>query len=963
MTNEDFKIKIPDKYYDMTLIDIQTINDQLLYIFMNDSGYPIYYLYDHPENFYYFEDLSSSKYDVIKHKNDLVLRTCHHSQVYRPNQDDYIYDKNTAKPFLEKYGNKILFGDNLAKDDSELPDENFNLGYRGPKLYMADLPVEIRHSLDYYKFANSEKQNQIPNVCYYDIEVYSGESGRFPLPDKAEFPINAITVAYNFKDDVITYLLNPDNNQEIPDKIKYQYEHMEEEVKIGHNLFIFNNEIDMIKKFLNDLHTSKSIIITGWNSNGFDFPYLYNRLKNLKIPVKYLSRFGYVDMGSFFHGYGDPICAGYVVADMLVLYKELTQNRKEQYSLSFIAKEELHDDKIGYTGDLDSLYANDITKFIKYNRQDVHLLKQLDAKVGHIQLQDELRKKAGSTWKYGTPSRLVDSLIIKTLEEQGFAANNMISRVSRRKAPGAYVANPVKPGLGIWVADLDAASLYPSIARTLNIGPNTYVAKIDKKLALKLLYDPNSLDDNDIVQINMDPNNVKTSIYKDIHNISIKDLKQLLKSHILAINGCIFKNHETEKSIYYDLFNYLYISRKQAKKLMLEYLNKKDIKNYDRYNNIQMTYKVLMNSIYGVLGSKFFRFMVQDLVEAITMTGKEVIKITDLYVDYLMNELLGKPNEKTLDEQMIEQFELPDVNTKYAIYTDTDSTMIEFKDLVELEEEKIGKKLSDEKIIKFILKQVEYFQNKINNELMPYINKKRNISKEHNYFQFKNEWIARRTWFLTSKKKYALHKLFLEGEKVNQIETKGLDTERSDYPNRTKEILFELLNKLLKTEWTYDEIMEFVDEKRIELRNIIKSGNVSISKPVSWAKETYKKRKPSHIIAMENWNTLEYEYFQHGNKGYLFYIKGVDREKYIKAGKDPKNLEIYMNQPENYRTIIAVPQFEEKLPNYYIVDIDRMLNFVWEDRWKILLEPINIKDRKGKINDEVFNEQKGILIW
>jgi hypothetical protein len=289
--------------------------------------------------------------------------------------------------------------------------------------------------------------------------------------------------------------------------------------------------------------------------------------------------------------------------------------------------------------------------------------------------------------------------------------------------------------------------------------------------------------------------------------------------------------------------------------------------------------------------------------------------------------------------------------------------MIEFKDLVAKEEKKRGKQLTNEEIIDFILEQVDYFQNKINSELMPYINKKRNILNEHNYFVFKNEWIARRTWFLTSKKKYGLHKLFLEGEKVDQLETKGLDTERSDYPNRTKEILFELLNKLLKTEWTYDEVMEFVDEKRMELRNIVASGNVSISKPVSWAKETYKKRKPSHIIAMENWNILEYEYFQHTNKGYLFYIKGVDREKYIAAGKDPKNLERFMQQPEKHRKIIAVPQFDDKLPDYYIIDIDRMMNFVWEDRWKILLEPINIRDRKGKINDKAFNEQKGILTW
>lgn len=963
MQNNDFTIKIPDEYYNMNLVDIQYAANTVIYCFLDDNKNPVYYKYPFKDNYYYYK-CKSKDYKMIEHKNNVSLIKCPYNEVERINRQAYKWDLNNG--LITEYGDKLVFGENSDKDDDKLPDENFNISYVGDKLYLSDVPVEVRHSLDFYKYANMDKQKSDPTTCYYDIEVYTGEANEFPLPDEAKYPINAITCAYNYKNEVVTYLYidDPKKYDSIIDKYTLKYKDMDDYIEINKNLFIFNTEQLMLQKFIYDMNTSKSMIITGWNSNNFDFPYIYTRMKNLNMDPKKLSRFNYVDMMPYYQKYGDPFSLGYVVSDMLILYKELTQNKKEKYSLSYISKLELHDDKVSYDGDLNKLYDEDIMTFIKYNRQDVHLLKKLDKKVGHILLQDELRKNTGSTWKYGTPSRLVDALIIKTLDDNNMVANNTISRVSRRKAPGAYVAKPVKPGLGKWVGDLDATSLYPSIARTLNIGPNTYIAKISKDVALKYLYNPSELNDDDIIDINMDPNNINNEMNKSISKMKISELKILLQTHILAINGCIFKQHSLEKSIYYDLFNHLYISRKTAKKQMLEFLENKDMLNFDRYNNIQMTYKVLMNSIYGVLGSKFFRFMIQDLVEAITMTGKEVIKATDLYVDKLMCEKLGKNIEISLEKLMYDQFDLPDVDTKYAIYTDTDSTMIEFDELVKKHEKEIGKSMTNDEIIKFVIEQIKYFQDNINEKLMFSIINKRHIEKEHNYFTFKNEWVARRTWFLTSKKKYGLHKLFVEGKSVDQIETKGLDTERSDYPNRTKEILFEILNILLKESWTYESIMKKVDEYRIELSEIVKNGNSSIAKPVSWAKAEYKKIIPSHIHAMQNWNNLEYNVFAHGSKGYLFYIKGIDSEKYLKAHpENSKQLNDFLSSNIKVSAVIALPQDYEKLPDYYIIDVEKMMKFVWEDRWIILLEPINIENRKGKLNKKVLTNTKNLITW
>jgi DNA polymerase I len=202
------------------------------------------------------------------------------------------------------------------------------------------------------------------------------------------------------------------------------------------------------------------------------------------------------------HDNYNPELSGFVLLDMYILYKELTQNKRESYKLDYIANFELGKRKVEHEETLDELYRDDLMRFIKYNIQDVKLLDELANQLDHIGLQNELRITTSSVWKYGTPSRFVDGIVNTTLSKKNKVATTFYKRYKRRNITGAFVSAPL-PGIHNWLIDLDAASLYPSIILSNNIGPNTYKAKICPRDAFYYCYDKDKL--SDTIKIWKDP--------------------------------------------------------------------------------------------------------------------------------------------------------------------------------------------------------------------------------------------------------------------------------------------------------------------------------------------------------------------------------------------------------------------------------------------------------------------------
>ena len=869
-----YHYKIPDKYYtaDYKLVDTQ---------FIGKSG----------EVVYIFRDKDNNK-------------------VYHRENDDYVCYQ--IKPGVD--AKKVVKYEDLYQVKVPYA-QKFNLD---PDItYEGDLKITVKHTQDYY-LRKKEEEPELPlNVMFLDIETYAFGL-EFSNIEDANDPIVMIT--YEYHDAVTTFVVDPKaiikGNQQIIAK--------------DPNIIICNSEKELLTRFFTAVRKLDPDIMTGWNSNYFDMPMIINRSKKLGIDPNSLSRFGQVNF-EFYQGYVD--IAGLVCLDMIDLYKTFSQSRKESYSLNAVAMAELKEGKLEASSMFGKIYREDVNRAIKYNIKDVTLLKDLNNKLKHIQLQDELRKICRASFR-GSRSSMgqLDSLLVTFLKEKGLSSKNSLQQEKLEAFEGAFVKEPII-GIHDYIVDFDFASLYPSIIRTLNIGVNTFVMKLkDYQLGYDLVYHKDKLPDK--IKIIIDP--VQKPVEVEVTKEQL--LKKIEESNLVySINGCFFKKSET--SFYSEILEGILQSRKIYKGKMFKAKEAGDQEKKGLYDIRQLVYKVLANSLYGILGNKVFRFFNVDCARTITLTGQEMIKNAiieaDNFVDSLKTGKHVRPEPLTKDEMYGDVSRV----TPYVITGDTDSLFATLQDIV-------GKnKVEDLKVIYDYCDRIQAYLNK---ELIPEIIKKHNIDPEMNKLELKNELVIKRGLFV-SKKHYAVNVISQEGVKADEIVAMGLDTKRSDYPSYTKECLKELFDILLKSDKvSITRVNEYVKNKEKDFMDKIKKGDKTIARPVSWGKKLVDyKVIPQGVRAMENWNNLMYNTHSVGSKSYLFHIQGVDLDR------APK--EIAENYNKNFLgkgkklEVVAVPEDEKGLPDFLIPNVKEMLEFSWKDRYKILLGPLNEVKEKDKI--------------
>jgi DNA polymerase elongation subunit (family B) len=326
----------------------------------------------------------------------------------------------------------------------------------------------------------------------------------------------------------------------------------------------------------------------------------------------------------------------------------------------------LGEGKVEYEGMLDDVYEKDINKFIRYSKQDTNLLYELNKKLGHIELREEIRKVCSSTWK-ATESTMgyLDPLCISYAKNKGLVCRTSQLKKDEDSLPGAYVRTPVA-GLHSWLVDFDFSSLYPSIIRTMNIGPNTLIGKIDQKIAQLYLYEKDKLPN--IIDVNIEViDDEKETIHKMDKESFLKWLEY--NKAIVTIAGTIFKGQEIELSFFSEILKYVGDSREKYKNQMKIEKEKKNDALFKLYKNKQMVFKVISNAIYGVLGNFAFRFFKLDLAKSITLTGQEAIKFAGFHCGQYM-----KTENTNIDNQFLQKYE--DEFIPYLLYTDTDSIFV-----------------------------------------------------------------------------------------------------------------------------------------------------------------------------------------------------------------------------------------------------------------------------------------------
>ena len=582
----------------------------------------------------------------------------------------------------------------------------------------------------------------------FDIEVEVTDG--FPDPKKAENKITSIAFNDPLLDKYFCYVLDPDN--------KLKPNNSDDTIES------FKDEYDLLNAFFRKYMEIQPTILTGWNVEFFDVCYLYNRAIQVvgQQVANVLSPINQVQWSDFQNRYK---IAGVSTLDYLALYKRFTFSQRSSYRLDAIGEYEVGEKKVEYEGTLNELYENDIDKFVEYNLQDVKLVKKIDDKLDFIEIARGLAHLGHCPYEdVFMSSRYLEGAILVYLKKQNIIAPNKPPRpkkFSNDKFVGAYVQDPIK-GKHNWVYDLDITSMYPSCIMSLNISPETKLGKIEG-------WNPEEF---------LKENNKKTySITqgeKLLGRFTETELKKFLdeKDVGVATNGVMYRSDKD--GLLPALLRKWFDERVEYRKLSKKFHEDGDIEKSEYFDRRQYLQKVVLNSLYGVLGLSVFRFYDVDNAEAVTYTGQSLIKFTKKIANSFYNKELGD-------------------DKNYCIYIDTDSVFYSALPLVKKRFPDLDIR-NEDKMSKSILEIASEVQVYLNKGYDYFAKKFCNLDKHR--FDIKQEVIAKSGLFVT-KKRYGLKIINDNGKKVNKLMVKGLDTVRSSFPTAMRDMLSKLLEDIL----------------------------------------------------------------------------------------------------------------------------------------------------------------------
>jgi DNA polymerase, archaea type len=428
-------------------------------------------------------------------------------------------------------------------------------------------------------------------------------------------------------------------------------------------------------------------------------------------------------------------------------------------------------------------------------------------------------------------SKYLDGAAIVDLKRNGLVAPNkrfrFIEDETQDTLAGAYVMPPV-PGLYKWIYDLDLTSLYPSIIMSLNISPETKIGVIKN-------WEEECLLSNTATQVTF------------VDGTYVQDIKTWLKdnAYTVASNGAVYRT---------DIKGFLPVILEKWFEERVQFKDKRDeyevgSENYKFYDALQLTQKVLLNSFYGVLGLKTFRFHDMDNAGAITATGQSVIKFSAKVINAHYAKETGKDHF----------INATGMKAEFAFYTDTDSTFCSSLPLIQARYPNF-----DETDEQFMIDRT--------NEIASEVQKKVNAmydqyavvfhNTETHRWQIKQEYIAKSGLWI-AKKRYTQWVIFKEGKPTDKLDVKGLDVVRSSFPADFKKIMKETIWHILKERNkpdTTDMIHKFKSGlKDSEVVNVMKNSGVKeISKYTKKRKpfSGYQSGTPAHVKSAINYNDL-----------------------------------------------------------------------------------------------------------
>ena len=399
----------------------------------------------------------------------VVERDANRKRIYQEYPAKYIFYYPDPKG-----KHRSIFGDSLTRvmcrGYKEFQKEQKIYGGSN-KLFESDISPIFRCLEEHYLNKEAPKLN----VAFFDIEVDFDPERGYASPDDAFMPITAIAVHLQWLDTLVCLAVPPKT---------LTMAQAQEQIKDFPNTMLFETEAELLDTFLHLIDDAD--VLSGWNSEGYDIPYTVNRvIKSLsKEDSRRFCLWNQLPKRREYEKYGKDAVTydltGRVHLDSLELYRKYNYEERHSYRLDAIGEMELGESKTVYEGTLDQLYNNDFRKFIEYNRQDCALLDKLDKKLKFIDLANNIAHE--NTVLLPTVMGAVavtEQAIINEAHSLGLVVQGRPKRNDdeNTQAAGAYVAYP-KKGLHDWIGSMDINSLYPSVIRALNMGPETIIGQL-----------------------------------------------------------------------------------------------------------------------------------------------------------------------------------------------------------------------------------------------------------------------------------------------------------------------------------------------------------------------------------------------------------------------------------------------------------------------------------------------------
>jgi len=813
--------------------------------------------------------------------------------------------------------------------------------YSNKKLFESDINPIFRTLEDHYLNVDAPKLN----IAFWDIEVDFDPERGYASPEDAFMPITSIAVHLQWMDELICLAIPPKT---------LSMEEAKKEIADIPNTILFDNEADMLDAFLDLIQDADCL--SGWNSEGFDMPYTVNRItkvlskedtKRLCLWNQYPKKREYEKFGKTSQTYD---LKGRVHMDSLELYRKFTYEERHTYRLDAIGEMEVGENKTVYEGTLDQLYNNDFKTFIEYNRQDTALLDKLDKKLKFLDLANKIAHE--NTVLLQTTMGAVavtEQAIINEAHRRGFVVPNRVRNRDESEttaAAGAYVAFP-KKGIHNWIGSVDINSLYPSVIRALNMGPETIVGQLRQDGTKAFLEEQIGKGKSfagawegvfgSVEYLAVMEQEVGREITIDWEGggsdtLSAAQIYDLIfesnQPWMLSANGTIF-TYEKE-GIIPGLLKRWYAERKDMQKHLKDAIKAGNDVEIEYWDKRQLVKKINLNSLYGAILNAGCRFFDQRIGQSTTLTGRQITK-----------HMASKINEIITGEY--------DHVGKSIIYGDTDSCYFSAYSTLKRDIDAGNIPWDKDKVIELY----DTIGAESSNTFPKFMQTAFHCPKTRGEVIAAGREIVAESGLFITKKRYAALVYDNEGKRTDvdgkpgKIKAMGLDLKRSDTPVVIQDFLSEVLTKVL-TGVDKEEVLEYITEFRTDFKSRPgweKGSPKRANKITEYQNKEAKKGKanmPGHVRASINWNTLKR---MHGDK---YSMNITDGAKVIVCK--------LKDNPMGY-TSVAYPVDELRLPQWFKelpFDDATMENTVIDEKLKNLIGVLEW-DISSTRNDNNFN--------